>query len=107
MSITPARPHAARRPARALDARFLAAPAAIGEGYGRGLFTGKADSQFENDCPKTPIEIKVKGKRAASSRRSSCSTAPRTAAPFAARSRPRSRRSTTARPAAASTTTAR
>ena len=42
----------------------LAAPAALGEGYGRGLFTGKADSQFDNDRPKTPIEIKVKGKRA-------------------------------------------
>jgi hypothetical protein len=43
---------------------FLAAPAALGEGYGRGLFSGKAKSQFDNDRPKTPIEIKVKGKRA-------------------------------------------
>ena len=42
---------------------LLAAPA-LGEGYGRGLFTGKANSQFDNDRPKTPIEIKVKGNRA-------------------------------------------
>jgi hypothetical protein len=43
---------------------FLAAPAALGADWGRGLFTGKAKSQFDNDRPKTPIEIKVKGKRA-------------------------------------------
>jgi hypothetical protein len=43
---------------------LLAVPVALGDGYGRGLFTGKADSQFDNDRPKTPIEIKVKGNRA-------------------------------------------
>ena len=42
----------------------LAVPAALGAGYGRGNFSGKAVSQFDNDRPKTPIEIKVKGKRA-------------------------------------------
>ena len=49
---------------RSRSSPVLAAPAALGAGYGRGLFTGKANSQFDNDRPKTPIEIKVKGKRA-------------------------------------------
>lgn len=39
-------------------------PPALGAGYGRGLFAGKGDSQFDSDRPKTPVEIKVKGARA-------------------------------------------
>ena len=42
----------------------IAVTSALGAGYGRGTFTGKAESQFDNDRPKTPIEIKVKGNRA-------------------------------------------
>ena len=42
----------------------IAVTSALGAAYGRGTFTGKAESQFDNDRPKTPIEIKVKGNRA-------------------------------------------
>jgi hypothetical protein len=41
----------------------LAAPAALGAGYGRGVFVGKADSEFDSDRPATPVEVKVKGSR--------------------------------------------
>jgi hypothetical protein len=43
-------------------AGLLAAPA-TGAGYGKGRFTGKTKPEFDNDDPKTPITIKVKGKR--------------------------------------------
>ncbi len=42
---------------------LLAAPAAEGAGYGRGVFKGKATSAFDSDRPVTPIEIQVKGSR--------------------------------------------
>lgn len=52
-------------PLAALAALLLAlsatAPFAAGAGYGRGLFTGKGTSQFDDDRPKTPVELKVKG----------------------------------------------
>jgi hypothetical protein len=41
----------------------LIVPSALAAGYGRGLFIGKGDSQFDPDRPKTPVEIKVKGSR--------------------------------------------
>jgi hypothetical protein len=42
----------------------LAAPAALGADYGRGIFKGKGTSQFDEDRPKTPVEIQVKGRKA-------------------------------------------
>jgi hypothetical protein len=41
----------------------VAVPSAFGADFGRGIFKGKADSEFDNDRPATPVEVKVKGSR--------------------------------------------
>jgi hypothetical protein len=46
--------------AAVLIAAAVAAPA-LGAGYGKGLFTGKGSSQLDDDRPRTPVELKVKG----------------------------------------------
>jgi hypothetical protein len=39
------------------------ATTALGAGYGKGRFVGKTTPDFDPNDPKTPITIKVKGKR--------------------------------------------
>ena len=39
------------------------ATTALGAGYGHGRFTGKTKADFDNNDPRTPITIKVKGSR--------------------------------------------
>jgi hypothetical protein len=41
----------------------VAVPTAFGADYGRGIFKGKADSEFDSDRPATPVEVRVKGAR--------------------------------------------